>query len=157
MNCPKCLAELGPMVLDNVRLEFCVGCRGLWFDDEETVFMAELTNDFPNPQSARTEGKPTRYACPHCKKRLEEIHFSSPHHVQLDRCLSCHGVWLDRGELRKVEETASGFGGTHSKIIRAAQMADPVQHAPLRPRVPFGASSGRRPGRSFPKTLLPLK
>lgn len=157
MNCPKCLAELGPMVLDNVRLEFCVGCRGLWFDDEESAFMAELTNDFPNPQSARAEGKPTRYACPHCKRRLEEVRFSPPHQVMLDRCLSCHGVWLDRGELKKVEETASGFGGTHSKIIRAAQMADPVRHAPLRPRAPFGASSGRRPGRPFPKTLAPIK
>jgi Zn-finger nucleic acid-binding protein len=153
MNCPKCLKELGPMVLDNVRLEFCVGCRGLWFEEEEISFMTELTNDFPNPQSARSEGKMTRFPCPHCKKKLEEIHFSPPHRVLLDRCLSCHGVWLDRGELKKVEETAAGFGCTRSKIIRAAQMADPAQHAPERPRVPFGFSSGRKPGQPLSPPL----
>ena len=157
MNCPKCPAELGPMVLDNVCMEFCVGCRGLWFEQEESAFIAELTNDFPNPQSARSEGKTTPYACPRCRHKLEEVSFAPPHRVRLDFCRTCHGVWLDKGELKKVEETASGFDCPRSKIIRTAQLADPALHAPLRPRVPFGASSGRRPGRPFPKSFPPIK
>jgi Zn-finger nucleic acid-binding protein len=145
MNCPKCSAELGPMVLDNVRWEFCVGCRGLWFEDEEVDFLSELTNDFPNPQGARSAGKSTPYACPCCQGNLEEILFAPPHRVLLNLCRGCHGVWLDRGELKKIEETASGFDGTRSKIIRAAQMATPERRGAARPRVPFGVSSGRTP------------
>lgn len=145
MNCPKCPAELGPMVLDNVRWEFCVGCRGLWFEEEEVNFLSELTNDFPNPASARSKGKSTPYACPRCQGNLEEVLFAPPHRVVLALCRSCHGVWLDKGELKKVEETASGFDCPRSKIIRAAQMANPDRHPSFRPRVPFGASSGRTP------------
>lgn len=157
MNCPKCLKELGPMVLDNVCMEFCVGCRGLWFEQEESAFMAELTNDFPNPQSARSEGKSTRYACPRCRAKLEEVLFAPPHRVLLDFCRSCHGVWLDKGELRKVEETAAGFDCPRSKIIRAAQLANPALHPPLRPRVPFGSSSRRRSGRPLSHPFVPVQ
>jgi hypothetical protein len=38
--------------------------------------------------------------CPKCGGQLEEVEF---HHVKIDRCTDCSGVWLDKGELEMLE------------------------------------------------------
>jgi uncharacterized protein with PIN domain len=38
--------------------------------------------------------------CPKCGGQLEEVEF---HHVKIDRCTDCGGVWLDKGELEMLE------------------------------------------------------
>ncbi|MFL5278139.1 MAG: zf-TFIIB domain-containing protein [Myxococcales bacterium] len=37
--------------------------------------------------------------CPKCGMELKEIRFRD---VQVDRCFSCNGTWLDAGELEKL-------------------------------------------------------
>jgi uncharacterized protein with PIN domain len=39
--------------------------------------------------------------CPRCGGDLEEVEH---HHVKVDRCKDCSGVWLDAGELELVEQ-----------------------------------------------------
>lgn len=46
--------------------------------------------------------------CPKCGSQLEEIEYSS---VRIDRCTSCEGIWLDKGELDAVSKKDSGFMG----------------------------------------------
>ena len=43
--------------------------------------------------------------CPSCQSELK---ISDRHGVEIDYCGSCRGVWLDRGELDKIIERASG-------------------------------------------------
>ena len=38
--------------------------------------------------------------CPKCGGQLEEIEF---HHMKIDRCTDCGGIWLDKGELEMLE------------------------------------------------------
>ena len=46
--------------------------------------------------------------CPKCGEKLEEISF---HGVNIDKCPSCKGIWLDEGELDalKNEENAKSW------------------------------------------------
>ena len=37
--------------------------------------------------------------CPKCGRNLSTEEF---HHVQIDRCPGCHGIWLDAGEIDAV-------------------------------------------------------
>lgn len=39
--------------------------------------------------------------CPKCGEKLEEVKF---HGVNIDRCNSCKGIWLDDGELDAIED-----------------------------------------------------
>jgi hypothetical protein len=39
--------------------------------------------------------------CPKCGMQLEEITFSA---VRIDKCFSCEGLWLDKGELDVIRE-----------------------------------------------------
>lgn len=44
--------------------------------------------------------------CPKCGMRLEEIAFG---HVRVDKCLTCEGLWLDKGELDLIRQEDGGF------------------------------------------------
>lgn len=46
--------------------------------------------------------------CPKCGSELQEIEYAS---VRIDRCTSCEGIWLDKGELDAVSKKESGFMG----------------------------------------------
>ncbi len=58
--------------------------------------------------------------------------------VQFDMCPTCRGVWLDRGELEKLMESATQDGRA------SAPQAAPQQPAP---RQPWGAQPGYRDDR----------
>ena len=49
--------------------------------------------------------------CPRCQESLREHTYAS--HVQVDECPRCLGMWLDDGELKRIEKAAehdaSGF------------------------------------------------
>ena len=46
--------------------------------------------------------------CPKCGMQLEEIAFGD---VRIDKCFSCDGLWLDKGELDLIREREAGFMG----------------------------------------------
>ena len=46
--------------------------------------------------------------CPKCGMQLEEIAFGD---VRLDKCFSCEGLWLDKGELDIILQKEAGFIG----------------------------------------------
>ena len=56
------------------------------------------------------------------------------HGVQFDMCPTCRGVWLDRGELEKLMESATDEG----RAAAPAAYAAPPQPAPAQPQQPWG-------------------
>jgi hypothetical protein len=51
-----------------------------------------------------------RMRCPKCGMQLGPVHYLG---VEIDTCSSCSGIWLDAGELEKLQSKAEGtfFGG----------------------------------------------
>jgi hypothetical protein len=49
-----------------------------------------------NEERARKDAKSSGLRCPRCQGDLQEREF---HHVRIDVCASCRGVWLDAGEM----------------------------------------------------------
>jgi Zn-finger nucleic acid-binding protein len=50
--------------------------------------------------------------CPVCGDRLRPV---EKYGVEVEVCPGCKGVWLDRGELETIIETAGGGAGTTSR------------------------------------------
>jgi uncharacterized protein len=46
--------------------------------------------------------------CPKCGHQLAELDYKG---VKIDRCMNCHGVWLDAGELELVNQREGYLGG----------------------------------------------
>jgi len=53
--------------------------------------------------------------CPKCGMQLEEIAFGD---VRLDKCFSCEGIWLDKGELEVIRQKEVGFMGRLLNVFR---------------------------------------
>ncbi len=121
MNCPKCQSTTHEMTIEGVVLDFCPSCKGMWFDKDEMAFMTELPDDIPNVSEVQKEARKTDYDCPRCGNKLEEMKFVQVQDLLIDRCPQCKGIWLDDGELPKLEAIAATIGDAKSKIILACK------------------------------------
>jgi hypothetical protein len=54
--------------------------------------------------------------CPKCGMQLEEIALGD---VRVDKCFSCDGLWLDKGELDLIREKDGGFMGRLLSVFGA--------------------------------------
>ena len=54
--------------------------------------------------------------CPKCGMQLEEVAFGD---VRVDKCFSCDGLWLDKGELDLIREKDGGFMGRLLSVFGA--------------------------------------
>jgi hypothetical protein len=52
--------------------------------------------------------------CPKCGAQLEEIAFGD---VRIDKCFSCDGLWLDKGELDLIRQKEGGFVGKMWRVF----------------------------------------
>ncbi len=74
----------------------------------------ELEAKESKEQSARAAA-PQVMKCPRCGAQLEEIAFGD---VRVDKCFSCEGIWLDKGELETLQKEDAGFMGKLLGVFR---------------------------------------
>ena len=105
-DCPKCpYSPMEPATLANgVEADRCPKCKGLWFDP------GELSRAAKNPVQVEMElaAPPLRpkqgtAQCPDCHTPMLNVGVGSEF-LRVDRCMSGHGLWLDAGEERLLEE-----------------------------------------------------
>ena len=67
--------------------------------------------------------------------------------VQFDMCPSCRGVWLDRGELEKLMESAVQDGRASAPQAAPSPQAQPYPPQQPAPQQPWGAQPAYRDDR----------
>lgn len=102
MKCPKCRDhDLAATQVDEVTVDRCPACAGLWFDARELPRVLRLGAAAVRPlhggraDVARDE---RAGACPRDGARLTRMHSASHPDVVVETCLECQGIWLDGGE-----------------------------------------------------------
>ena len=111
MDCPVCKTAMITLELDEVEVDYCLQCSGIWLD------AGELEMLLPNPQQANILLSSFRTAkgcsetpklCPICLKKMEKI-FVGPSEsaILIDKCKKADGLWFDKGELQDVLEFGS--------------------------------------------------
>ena len=102
-----------------LEIDSCPECYGLWFDSEELrsffesadlsarILEEEASVGLVQPAAAATPVGVR--GCPTCDDSLFESRLGQ---VQVDYCLGCRGIWLDRNELEGlVREFQAGTRG----------------------------------------------
>jgi Zn-finger nucleic acid-binding protein len=137
MNCPRCGHPLRAARADDVELDVCDACHGAWLDHGELCQV--LAHAFPGVATAvmdtvlhgamaagRTSHPPPR--CPRCRTPLHPCSFGSTDlRVELARCSSGHGVWLDGAEVARVRAARARWqqrADEHAAAWRAAATAE---------------------------------
>lgn len=113
MLCPACKAEMFVLEFEQVEIDYCPGCRGVWLDSGELeligkragALQTELLAALEKQEGERVSGSKKR-RCPICRKSLRRTNTTSENPIELDRCPAEHGLWFDRGELPAVVKAA---------------------------------------------------
>ena len=137
MDCPVCKEAMVVMELNDVEVDHCLGCRGIWFDAGELELLLEPQDASSAPEAdnisrgredllalikAGAGVRERKRKCPICRGKMEKVVCGrrtdaggrTPDGIVMDvpgviidRCVHNHGLWFDDGELRTLVETAS--------------------------------------------------
>src|SRR5688572_17737203 len=87
--CPGCSAQMNPFAVSGIELDRCSFCDGLWFDG------GELEALLKKPVTPQVEGESAR-RCTKCNIAMRSAVLAR---LRVETCTTCHGVFLDEGEL----------------------------------------------------------
>lgn len=91
LTCPGCSANMRTFKVGQHELDRCTFCSGLWFDGGE--LQAVLGK---RPAATLTEEQQSSRKCPRCTTAMKPAIVGG---LRVEFCLTCHGVFLDDGEL----------------------------------------------------------
>ncbi len=121
-TCPYCEAKSAERVSlaretrkelhQEIELDVCSGCEGIWFDAGELKPFEKVIDTVLIPFSLKNRDTDQMLAldCPACANspRMEKMTHPMQEDVIIDHCSGCGGIWLDSGELLKIQERSIG-------------------------------------------------
>ena len=94
------------MELDNVEIDYCLECHGIWLDAGELeMFLdgSEAKDRFLASFKKDAHTREMRRKCPICLHKMHKVQAGDDQTgILLDRCRKGHGLWLDKGELEEI-------------------------------------------------------
>ena len=118
MICPVCENPMVELELDQIEIDHCLHCGGIWLDTGELELLLETDEDRERLKNFLIEDGSViekKYPCPICNKKMTKVFVGEEKKILIDRCKKNHGLWLDKGELESVIELSSQ--NRESKII----------------------------------------
>ena len=118
MECP---VDNNPMIvleLEQIEIDYCNHCDGIWLDAGELELMVETEKEKEYLNSLFKQdlkSKEKSYRCPICSKNMIKVSVGNKEEVLIDKCPKNHGLWFDSGELEKVLQI--GSGNKENKIL----------------------------------------
>lgn len=114
MNCPRCKAGLASKQYENMTIENCAQCGGIWLDKGELQpiltardihFSHELVEKTLKEAhcSIRKADVSDLLACPKCADPMHALNYNYSSGVIINTCPNGHGVWFDKDELAEVQ------------------------------------------------------
>ena len=104
MQCPCCSVELNEKMLNDVQVDECHTCKGMWFEDDELRKAKDAADKDLNwmdfeifKHSDKFKTEPRKLPCPQCGKTLIAINYGDTR-VQINYCPECKGTWLEKNE-----------------------------------------------------------
>ncbi|MFH1768472.1 MAG: zf-TFIIB domain-containing protein, partial [Candidatus Omnitrophota bacterium] len=105
MDCPVCREPMIVLELDEVEIDHCLGCQGIWLDGGELEILlgdSKEKEEILNSFKADLKSPEKKINCPICKKKMQKISCGREDLLIIDKCSNNHGIWFDRGELYQI-------------------------------------------------------
>jgi len=109
MICPACKNEMLVVEYDNIELDYCNNCYGVWFDSTELELLLKsmsldsqnlLLNGILDAPEAMSQEKKRK--CPICTRKMKKTTIGEPSGVLVDVCPRGNGLWFDGGEVAQL-------------------------------------------------------
>lgn len=105
MYCSVCKKPMIVLELDEVEIDYCTYCRGIWLDAGELELLFEDSREKDKLLASFKTNKTTkekRRRCPICLKKMEKVLIGTTEKVLIDKCRDYHGLWFDKGEVEEI-------------------------------------------------------
>ena len=101
MECPKCDRKMDEVTCEDVVIDRCSSCQGIWFDKGEAETLSERWIaefiDTGDPAVGATHDEQDTVACPRCKRTMKRYFEIEGQQLQYEQCDE-HGMFFDAGE-----------------------------------------------------------
>lgn len=108
MKCPKCEASFEKVSFENIEVERCVECHGLWFDMLEREDLEKIKGsesiDIGDAEVGEKYSQVRDISCPHCAQKMIPMVDRLQYHIKYEYCPACYGSFFDAGEFRDLKE-----------------------------------------------------
>ncbi len=105
IDCPHCKIPMERVEIEvpgpNVYLDYCGKCDSYWFDKGE--FKKVVKDKLAEREVKKADGMDAwaNFDCPRCGGFMTMKYM---YNVEVDQCTECFGIWLDEGELLRLNE-----------------------------------------------------
>jgi uncharacterized protein len=107
MNCPKCQAPMETATVNNITVDRCTACKGIWFDANEQKQLLKSAGgeniDIGDVHTGRKMDQVRDIKCPRCQIDMMETEDVDQHHITFEICPECKGIFLDAGEFKDLK------------------------------------------------------
>ncbi len=101
MRCPKCDADMEEVNCEEVVIDRCKGCEGIWFDKGEAEQLSEQWIaqfiDTGDPATGIEHDDKDTVPCPRCGETMKRFFEIDKGQLQFEQCDE-HGKFFDAGE-----------------------------------------------------------
>ncbi len=115
IECVNGCGIMNQTLYEGVEIDFCKKCAGVWLDfGELTTIIERKEKKWPQDVITKilsTTGKAgmplseksRNLTCNKCKNPLAPVNYQNHSGIIVNTCLNGHGLWLDAGELDKIQ------------------------------------------------------
>ena len=117
MICPKCKQDMIVVERQQIELDYCPNCEGVWFDADELYLLLQSLKtqsreleiqEILRLPALESSGNPVK--CPICSKKMKEVAIGQPA-INIDVCVRADGLWFDGGEVNQLLRQLRGNAG----------------------------------------------
>lgn len=106
-RCIKCDVAMERKLVEEVELDWCPSCHGLWLDRDEIqqlvaksdTALEELRRLVQQQRGSEEARSGSPQPCPACQGKLSVALLGM---FNIEHCTACGGIFLDRGELERM-------------------------------------------------------
>ena len=102
MKCPVDKNDMLVVEYQQIELDYCPQCRGVWFDSGELDLLLPAMKPGKLESSPEAKSAETKRKCPLCGKKMRQSTMGQDPGVLIDICPRGEGLWFDGGEVQQL-------------------------------------------------------
>ncbi|MHC4121247.1 MAG: zf-TFIIB domain-containing protein [Planctomycetota bacterium] len=110
MDCPVCRKAMITLELEDVEIDHCIDCGGIWLDAGELELLLgepDKARSLLDSFSVDSKSAEAIRKCPICDKKMQKVIVGDSRPTLLiDKCRRGDGLWFDKGELHEIFDRA---------------------------------------------------
>ena len=108
MDCPKCDSKMEIVSINEIKVDRCISCKGIWFDAHELSDAKKIKDsgsvDIGDSKVGKEQNQNDQINCPKCDTKMIRMVDAQQSHIWFEHCVTCSGNYFDAGEFKDLQE-----------------------------------------------------